>query len=98
MLPDTEQTNNILNIEKANSEKPKANSKNNYILIMAGGVGSRFWPASRESLPKQFLDILGVGKSLIQLTYERSLNLVPKENILIATHEKYKGLVKRAFT
>jgi len=49
---------------------------------MAGGVGSRFWPASRESMPKQFLDILGVGQSLIQLTYERALKLVPKENIL----------------
>ena len=64
-----------------------------YIAIMAGGVGSRFWPASREALPKQFLDILGVGKSLIQLTYERALQLVPKENILIATNKKYKGLV-----
>lgn len=68
------------------------NSKK-YIAIMAGGVGSRFWPASRESLPKQFLDILGVGKSLIQLTYERALRLVPKENILIATNKKYKKLV-----
>ncbi len=67
------------------------NSK--YIAIMAGGVGSRFWPASRESLPKQFLDILGVGKSLIQLTYDRALQLVPKENILIATNKKYKGLI-----
>jgi mannose-1-phosphate guanylyltransferase len=67
---------------------------NNYILIMAGGVGSRFWPASRESLPKQFLDILGVGKSLLQLTYERAVNLVPKENILIATHKNYLNLVQ----
>lgn len=67
--------------------------KNKYIAIMAGGVGSRFWPASRESLPKQFLDILGVGKSLIQLTYDRALQLVPKENILIATNKRYKGLV-----
>ena len=68
------------------------NSKK-YIAIMAGGVGSRFWPASRESLPKQFLDILGVGKSLIQLTYDRALQLVPKENILIATNKRYKELV-----
>ncbi len=68
-------------------------NKNQYIAIMAGGVGSRFWPASRESLPKQFLDILGVGKSLIQLTYDRALQLVPKENILIATNKRYKGLV-----
>ena len=63
-----------------------------YIAIMAGGVGSRFWPASREALPKQFLDILGVGKSLIQLTYERALQLVPKENVLIATNKKYKKI------
>jgi len=68
-------------------------NSNQYIAIMAGGVGSRFWPASRESLPKQFLDILGVGKSLIQLTYDRALQLVPKENILIATNKRYKGLV-----
>jgi mannose-1-phosphate guanylyltransferase len=68
-------------------------NKNQYIAIMAGGVGSRFWPASRESLPKQFLDILGVGKSLIQLTYDRALQLVPKENILIATNKRYKELV-----
>ena len=66
---------------------------NQYIAIMAGGVGSRFWPSSRESLPKQFLDILGVGKSLIQLTYDRALQLVPKENILIATNKRYKELV-----
>ncbi|MDX1685044.1 MAG: mannose-1-phosphate guanylyltransferase [Saprospiraceae bacterium] len=65
----------------------------NFIAIMAGGVGSRFWPASRESLPKQFLDILGIGKSLLRLTYERSLNLVPNENILIVTNAKYRELV-----
>lgn len=67
---------------------------NHYILIMAGGVGSRFWPASRENRPKQFLDILGIGKSLIQMTYDRATRLVPKENILIATNEKYKALTK----
>ncbi len=61
---------------------------------MAGGVGSRFWPASRTARPKQFLDIMGVGKSLIQLTYERFLKLVPKENIFIVTNEMYKNLVK----
>ncbi len=67
---------------------------NIYVAIMAGGVGSRFWPASRESRPKQFLDIMGVGKSLIQLTYERFLNLCPKENIFIVTNGMYKALVK----
>ncbi|MBT8218426.1 MAG: mannose-1-phosphate guanylyltransferase [Saprospiraceae bacterium] len=68
--------------------------KNRYILIMAGGVGSRFWPASRESKPKQFLDILGVGKSLIRLTYERAIRFSKKEHILIATNEQYRNLVK----
>jgi len=68
--------------------------KNTYIAIMAGGVGSRFWPSSRESLPKQFLDILGVGKSLIQLTCERFQKMVPPENILVLTNKAYVGLVK----
>jgi mannose-1-phosphate guanylyltransferase len=69
------------------------NKDNYYIAIMAGGVGSRFWPASRETLPKQFLDILGVGKSLIRLTYERFTSLVPPERILVVTNKMYKGLV-----
>lgn len=68
--------------------------KNTYVAIMAGGIGSRFWPASRTARPKQFLDILGVGKSLIQLTYERFLHLCPKENIFIVTNGIYKDLVK----
>lgn len=67
---------------------------NNYVAIMAGGVGSRFWPASREVRPKQFLDIMGVGKSLIRLTFERFLNLVPAENVFIVTNGMYKDLVK----
>lgn len=67
-------------------------SENHFITIMAGGVGSRFWPASTEDTPKQFLDILGVGKSLIRLTFERFLNLVPAERILIVTNKKYKAL------
>ena len=61
---------------------------------MAGGVGSRFWPASTEETPKQFLDILGVGKSLIRLTFERFLNLVPAERILIVTNKKYKQITQ----
>lgn len=67
---------------------------NNYVAIMAGGVGSRFWPASRSAKPKQFLDILGVGKTLLQLTYERALCNVPKENIFIVTNAQYRDLVK----
>ena len=70
------------------------NHKNTYVAIMAGGVGSRFWPSSRESLPKQFLDILGIGKSLIQLTAERFQNIVPPENILVLTNKAYVGLVQ----
>jgi mannose-1-phosphate guanylyltransferase len=60
---------------------------------MAGGVGSRFWPASRENRPKQFLDILGVGKSLLRLTYERFTHIVDPENILVVTNKIYKDLV-----
>jgi len=67
---------------------------NRFIVIMAGGVGSRFWPASREARPKQFLDILGIGQSLIQMTFDRAKKLVPVENILIATNEKYKSLTQ----
>ncbi len=67
----------------------------NYIAIMAGGVGSRFWPASTAERPKQFLDILGVGKSLLQMTYERVLPLVDgPDKILIVTNRKYQSLVK----
>lgn len=64
-----------------------------YVVIMAGGVGSRFWPASREEMPKQFLDILNIGKSLIRLTFERAIKVVPASNILIATNKNYKELV-----
>jgi mannose-1-phosphate guanylyltransferase len=68
--------------------------QNTYVAIMAGGIGSRFWPGSRESRPKQFLDILGVGKSLLRLTFERFLKLCPAENIFIVTNGIYKDLVK----
>ncbi|NRB54310.1 MAG: mannose-1-phosphate guanylyltransferase [Saprospiraceae bacterium] len=61
---------------------------------MAGGVGSRFWPASREERPKQFLDIMGTGKSLIRLTYERFLAICPPENIFIVTNARYRAQVK----
>lgn len=67
--------------------------KNHYVLIMAGGIGSRFWPLSRTSHPKQFIDILGTGKTLIQQTFDRFLNIVPKENIFILTNETYVSLV-----
>jgi mannose-1-phosphate guanylyltransferase len=61
---------------------------------MAGGIGSRFWPISRTSHPKQFIDILGTGKTLIQQTYDRFVNIVPKENIFIITNDIYTALVK----
>ncbi|WP_316796893.1 mannose-1-phosphate guanylyltransferase [Pedobacter agri] len=67
---------------------------NNYVLIMAGGVGSRFWPKSRNHFPKQFIDILGTGESLLQLTYQRFLNICPIENILVLTNAGYADLVK----
>ncbi|RZK67701.1 MAG: mannose-1-phosphate guanylyltransferase [Pedobacter sp.] len=60
---------------------------------MAGGVGSRFWPKSRNHFPKQFIDILGLGKSLLQLTYERFLHICPAEQIIILTNESYANLV-----
>lgn len=67
---------------------------NTYVAIMAGGIGSRFWPGSREHRPKQFLDILGTGKSLIRQTFERFLHLCPKENIFILTNKMYREQVK----
>lgn len=67
---------------------------NNYAVIMAGGIGSRFWPVSKKDNPKQFIDILGIGKSLIQLTYERLNKLFPSENIFVVTNRDYKHLVQ----
>jgi len=76
-----------------NNSTHNISTKDTYVLIMAGGVGSRFWPKSRNTFPKQFIDILGIGKSLLQLTYERFLKICPKENILILSNEQYAGLV-----
>ncbi|MFO7978140.1 MAG: mannose-1-phosphate guanylyltransferase [Bacteroidales bacterium] len=66
---------------------------NNYAVIMAGGVGERFWPMSRTSRPKQFIDILGTGKTLIHQTYERFVDICLPQNIFIVTNKKYKNLV-----
>ena len=66
----------------------------NYVVIMAGGIGSRFWPYSRAEKPKQFLDVLGTGRSLIQMTYDRFLNITETENIYVITNKRYKSLVK----
>ncbi len=67
---------------------------NSYCVIMAGGAGSRFWPISKTSKPKQFLKAGDTGKTLIRLTYERCLKIVPKENILVVTSDKYHDLVE----
>lgn len=68
--------------------------KNNYVAIMAGGIGSRFWPMSRTNYPKQFLDILNTGRTLIQSTYDRFLQFIPAKNIFIVTSIQYKEIVK----
>lgn len=68
--------------------------RNNYLVIMAGGIGSRFWPVSTPEKPKQFIDILGVGKTLIQSTVDRFVNICPKENIFIVTNEQYDSIIK----
>jgi mannose-1-phosphate guanylyltransferase len=69
------------------------NSKHTYGLIMAGGVGSRFWPLSTSENPKQFLDVLGIGKSLLRLTFERLQKFIPAEHIYILTNTSYEALV-----
>lgn len=67
---------------------------NNHLVIMAGGVGSRFWPMSTADRPKQFIDVLGVGKSLLQLTYQRFGDFCPLENVWVVTNKKYVALVR----
>ncbi|SFO00637.1 mannose-1-phosphate guanylyltransferase [Bizionia echini] len=68
-------------------------NKNYYAILMAGGVGSRFWPVSTQDFPKQFHDMLGTGDTLIQKTFSRLSKLIPKENIFILTNERYNNLV-----
>ena len=67
---------------------------NNYCVIMAGGIGARFWPMSTSAHPKQFIDILGTGETLIQQTYNRFLDICPSENIYVVTSEEYRSQVK----
>lgn len=69
--------------------------ENNYCVILAGGMGGRLWPYSRKNLPKQFLDFLGTGQSMLQQTYERYKKLIPQKNIIITTNSQYKDLVKQ---
>lgn len=70
------------------------NRQDNYCVIMAGGIGSRFWPMSTVQRPKQFLDVLGIGKSLLRMTFERMLRVSPVENIFIVTNAIYRELVQ----
>jgi mannose-1-phosphate guanylyltransferase len=68
-------------------------NQHHYVAIMAGGIGSRFWPKSRTAFPKQFLDILNTGKTLIQWTFERYARFLPAENIYVVTSEEYVSIV-----
>lgn len=70
-------------------------SQNNYCVIMAGGIGSRFWPQSRVTCPKQFVDFFGMGKSLLRQTYERFSRIVPIQNIIVSTNSDYTELVRQ---
>ncbi|HIB01727.1 MAG TPA: mannose-1-phosphate guanylyltransferase, partial [Phycisphaerales bacterium] len=69
-------------------------NKDTYCIIMAGGIGSRFWPMSTTAKPKQFLDILGTGTSLMQQTYDRFTSICPAENIFIITNDLYRQQVQ----
>lgn len=70
------------------------NRNHYYTVILAGGIGSRFWPISRETLPKQFLDFASSGRSFLRFTYDRMKAIVPEENILVVTLTRYRALVK----
>lgn len=69
-------------------------NKNNHLVIMAGGVGSRFWPMSTSDKPKQFIDVLGVGRTLLQLTFDRFKGVCAPENVWVVTNRNYKDIVK----
>ncbi len=70
-------------------------NRNHYVVIMAGGIGTRFWPMSRTNFPKQFLDILNTGKTLIQDTFDRFISFIPLDNIYVVTSEEYVNIVKK---
>jgi len=69
--------------------------KNNHLVIMAGGVGSRFWPMSTAEKPKQFIDVLGVGRTLLQLTLDRFKGICDPQNVWVVTNEKYADIVRQ---
>lgn len=78
-----------------NNEKNRIDTMNakNYCVILAGGIGSRLWPMSRKDRPKQFIDVLGTGKTLLQMTYERFASFIDTDNIIIVTNEAYRQMV-----
>ena len=69
-------------------------TNHNYCILLAGGVGKRLWPVSRERKPKQFIDFFGIGKTLLQLTFERFATFLPVENIYISTFAEYVDTVR----
>jgi len=88
----TDKRKNIKDIREMNKN---LNASNLYAVIMAGGIGSRFWPVSTPDYPKQFHDMLGTGESLMQKTFSRLQSLIPSDNILISTNGRYKELVQK---
>jgi hypothetical protein len=84
---------NRLQLTTNHDLRARMESKHTYCVIMAGGIGSRFWPMSRTAYPKQFLDFLGLGRTLIQQTWDRFLPLCPPENILVVTNTQYAPIV-----
>lgn len=69
-------------------------NEHRYCVIMCGGIGSRFWPYSRAKLPKQFIDFLGTGRTLLQMSYDRIVRILPPENVIVMTNERYRDLVR----
>ena len=83
-----------LRCQSINTINPCEMDNNRYCVIMAGGVGSRLWPLSRKNLPKQFHDLLGCGRTMLQQTYDRYSRIVPRENIIVSTNIIYSQLVQ----
>lgn len=77
------------------THRTETTDNHRYCVIMCGGIGSRFWPYSRSSMPKQFIDFFGTGQSLLQMTYERMLPLVDTDHIFIATNDRYRSLISQ---
>jgi mannose-1-phosphate guanylyltransferase len=84
-----------MNPNSQSSQTPQSQYHSHYVAIMAGGIGSRFWPVSRTKLPKQFLDILGTGQTLLQSTFNRFAAFLPTDNIFIITFDDYADLVQQ---